>query len=122
MPNKRKTIEGRLTKLATFKARHSHCSHPITPSGEYYSLGQWCAGQVRGSYKKIQEGKTPLLPSLQDQIERFEALGFEWSRTRRFQEWSAELAAFKTKHGHCTVILLKFLRANINHWVNDVIK
>ena len=57
---------------------------------------------MKVSSKKIQEGKTPKRPLSQDQIERFEALSFEWVRkTTVFEERLAELAAFKAKHRHC---------------------
>jgi len=97
---KRNAFEVRLAELAAFKANHGHCNASQTKSREYQSLGKWCS-HVRVSYKQIQEGKTLRHPLSQDQIGRLEALGFEWSKHRSFEERLAELVAFKTKHGHC---------------------
>ena len=94
------TFEERLAELAAYQAKHGHCYVPTSPSSKYYSLGEWC-GKMRGAYKNIQQGKTPSIVLWQDQIDRLEALGFEWSGNNTFDKWFAELAAFKAKHGHC---------------------
>lgn len=95
------SFEERLVELAAFKVKHGHCNAPQTRSSQYVSLGVWCS-EMRASYKRIQQGKTPRSALSQDQIERLDALSFEWVRnTASFEEGFAELAAFKAKYGHC---------------------
>ena len=70
------TFEERLVELAAFKAKHGHCNALCIRSSEYFSLGTWCSS-MRGCYKQKQEGMTSGRQLSQDQIDRFEALGFE---------------------------------------------
>jgi len=100
---KQEMFEDRFAELAAFTTKHGHCNPSITPSSEYDSLRDWCNG-VRYVYKEnMQQRKTTIMGTLShDQIRRLEELGFEWNKNKSFEDWFGELAAFKTKHGHCT--------------------
>ena len=74
---KHRMFEGRFTDLVALKTKHWHYNTPCNSSSEYYSLGVWC-NEMRGSYKQIQQSKSPRSPLSQDLIGRLEALGFEW--------------------------------------------
>jgi hypothetical protein len=100
---KSKTFEEWLTELTAYIAEHGHCNILQSETGPYKPLGAWCS-HMRGSYKQIQEGKTPSRLLTQDQISRLDALDFEWNKkVNTFEEWLAQLTAFKAEHGHCSV-------------------
>ena len=103
------------------KLAHGNCNAPSTSSSEYYSLGQWFT-LMRGCYKQIQEGETPSCPLLQNQVERLEATGLEWSRNITFKDGLAELAAFKAKQSMVTAMLPKLRQVNITHLVYGTIQ
>jgi hypothetical protein len=56
-----KTFDERFNDLMAFKSKFGHCNVPCTNSStdKHLSLGQWC-GDIRRSYKAIQEGRGKL--------------------------------------------------------------
>ena len=117
---RRKSFEERVAELVAFKAKHGHYNVSTSTSNEYKSLFFWC-GIVRYSYKQIKEGKTPRHPLSQDQIERLEALGFEWRRNFVFEKRLAELAALKAKHGHCNTSTTRSSESrSLGRWCSEI--
>jgi len=107
--NKRKrrapqqSFDDRFNDFMAFKAKNSHCDVPRT--GENASLGQWC-GQLRSSYKKIQNNQKPRTKLSDAQIQRLNDAGFKWSLGKAksgFDEHFNDLMAFKAKFDHCDV-------------------
>ena len=97
-------FDERFIDLMSFKAKYGHCDVPRT--GENASLGQWC-GQLRSSYKKIQNNQKPTKLKLSDeQIQRLNDEGFKWSlRTvgAAFNKRFNDLMTFKANYGHSNV-------------------
>jgi hypothetical protein len=89
--------------LMTFKVKYGHCD--VSKHGEDASLGQWCC-KLRGSYKKIQNNQKPRIKLSDEQIQRLNDAGFNWSLRKvasTFDERFNDLMAFKAKYGHCNV-------------------
>ena len=98
-------FDQRLKDLKAFKAKFGHCNVPesIHPSNKsYQKLAQWCK-RVRVSRRSIDEGKPPAQRLSKAQIERLDAVGFQWKKMNYFDERLKELKAFKAKFGHCNV-------------------
>jgi hypothetical protein len=75
-----KTFDERFKDLMAFKSEFGHCNVTCKRSSNntHLSLGQWC-GEVRRSYKAIQEGRGMVRCKLSKaDIKRLEKAGFEW--------------------------------------------
>jgi hypothetical protein len=59
--SKKVPFDERFKDLMAFKAEYGHCNVPKTNSrnNKHLPLGQWC-GDIRRSYKAIQEGRGKL--------------------------------------------------------------
>jgi hypothetical protein len=119
--NKRKrrapqqSFDDRFNDLMAFKAKHGHCD--VSQIDENASLGQWCT-VLRGSYKKVQNNQKPNRKLSDQQIQRLDDAGFNWSlRTggSGFDKRFNDLMAFKTKYGHCNVSFT-FENASLGQW------
>ena len=77
------------------------CWIASTSTGDDASLGNWC-GELRVSYKKMQNNQEPRTTLSDEQIQRLNDAGFKWSlrKAERFND----LMAFKAKYGHCDVV------------------
>jgi hypothetical protein len=100
------TFDDRIEELRAFKAKFGHCNVTLSTSATnqpYLSLGRWCS-QVLHCRRLIEEGM-PVTHKLSNaQIERLDALGFQWGVTSlSFDERIEELRAFKANVGHCNV-------------------
>ena len=62
--------------LMSFKAKYGHCD--VSQNGDYIFLGKWC-GEMRVSYKKIQNNQKPNMKLSDEQIQRLNDAGFKWS-------------------------------------------
>ena len=96
-------FDERFNDLMSFKAKYGHCN--VSKRGENASLGHWCY-KLRGSYKKIQNNQKPNRKLSDEQIQRLNDAGFNWSLRKvgpGFDERFNELMAFKAKYGHCDV-------------------
>jgi hypothetical protein len=90
----------------------------------YLSLGKWCA-KVRQSRRLIEEGR-PVTHKLSNvEIERLDAVGFQWElKSAAFDKHIEELRAFKAKFGHCNVTQstsasnMPYL--SLGHWCSKV--
>jgi hypothetical protein len=103
------SFDKRIEELRAFKAKFGHCKVKISNSASnkpYVSLGQWCKA-FRRSRRLIEEGKPVNLKLSKAQIERMDAVGFEWKLKSAFEEHLKELMAFKAKFGHCKVTISK---------------
>ena len=87
-----------------FKEKFGHCNVMQKRTGEYQSLGNWCAN-LRTSYKKIRNSETPSLKLSEEQIRQLENAGFKWSLStvRTFDEWYGELMKYEEKFGDCNM-------------------
>jgi hypothetical protein len=96
-------FDERFIDLMSFKAKYGHCN--VSHTGEDVSLGKWCT-DLRYSYKKIQNNQKPNRKLSDEQIQRLNDAGFNWSLRKvgpGFDERFNELMAFKAKYGHCDV-------------------
>jgi len=96
-----KSFDERFKDLVDFQQKFGHCDVPRKKSSEYQSLGKWC-DQLRVSYKKIQNRKTPAIKLTEDRMRQLEDAGFKLSPCT-FDKRYAELMKFKEKFGHCNV-------------------
>ena len=73
-------FDDRFNDLMSFKAKYGHCD--VSKYGEDASLGQWCSN-LRGSYKKIQNNQEPNNKLSDEQIQRLNDAGFNWSLQKK---------------------------------------
>ena len=71
---KGQSFDDRFNDLMAFKAKYGHCD--VSRNGENASLGRWC-GQLRVSYKKIENNQKPRKKLSNDQIQRLNYAGFK---------------------------------------------
>jgi hypothetical protein len=108
------SFDDRMKDLQAFKEEHGHCNVSLSKSdknAKYKSLGRWCS-QLRQSYRTIKQGGSPHSKLSDDDIQRLERLGFEWSLRAYeerffFNDRVKDLQAFKEEHGHCNVPISK---------------
>jgi hypothetical protein len=97
-------FDDRFNDLMAFKAKYGHCN--VSKRGENASLGSWCS-LLRGSHNKMQNNQTPNMKLSDEQIQRLNDAGFNWSVGRTavsaFDERFNDLMAFKAKYGNCDV-------------------
>jgi hypothetical protein len=55
----------------------------------------------------------------EEQIRRFDELGFAWSRASEWMRRFHELEAFKKEHGHCNLPRKSKTHAALGHWVHN---
>ena len=122
------TFGERIEQLKTFKAKFGHCNVTKSKSASnkpYVSLGKWCYS-IRYRRRLMEEGNPTSKDLSKDQIERLNALGFQWKiRTKTtFEERIEELKAFKAKFGHYNVTESKSasnkLYLSLGNWCNGV--
>jgi hypothetical protein len=101
----RKNFEERLKELRKFKQKHGHCQVPHKfPQNP--QLGTWVDTQRRlyRAHKRAPGRPTTLS---QENIEKLLEVGFNFEpRPSREETWNArlaELAQYKSTHGHCNV-------------------
>jgi hypothetical protein len=85
--------------LCDFHAEHGHCRVPATHP---HSLGGWVRNQRR-EYNKLLHSRPSTLT--QTRLERLEALGFVWFKSRK-EAWDEQYSAlvnFYNLHGHSNV-------------------
>ena len=123
--NKRKrrapiqSFDDRFNDLMAFKAKYGHCDVPRT--GENASLGTWCI-ELKRSYKKIQNNQKPRTKLSDEQIQRLNDAGFNWSLEKLasgFDKRFNGLMAFKAKYGHCDVSQLSE-NASLGTWCSEL--
>jgi hypothetical protein len=86
--------EEMFTELVRYKKLHGTCNVPRSWE-DTPGLANWVNNQ-RAFYKRKKLSF--------DQVERLEALGFEWDpRTARWEEMFSQLARYKDQHGDCDV-------------------
>ena len=91
--------------LMIFKGRHGHCDVLVPQIDEYHAfLSQWC-NNLRASYEKIQGNQKPIMNLSNEQIQRLNDAGFNWSLKSKesFDNHFNDLMIFKGRHGHCDV-------------------
>ena len=77
---------------------YDHCN--VSGTGDDASLGQWC-GELRVSYKQIQNNQPPRMKLSNEQIQRLNDAGFEWclrKGSKSFDERFIDLVAYKAKY------------------------
>ena len=99
--------EMQYTRLLEFHREHGHC---VVPAGNerLRNLFKWARHQPR------LRAAGSLSPA---QMERLDALGFDWRerRTRSWDENFARLREFKERHGHC--LITKSQAPDLQKWV-----
>jgi len=101
-------------RLEAFRKTHGHCN---VPSGT--ALGQWV-------YKQREFRRLRKLDA--EQIQRLDAIGFDWVKPfrlgdeleARWRQKVRELEVFKKKHGHCQVPQKDRARYGLGVWVANV--
>ena len=73
-------LTNRFNDLNAFKAKYGHCN--VSERGEDASLGKWC-GQLRVSYKKLQNKQKQHTKLSDEQIQRLNDANFKWSLQKR---------------------------------------
>ena len=115
-----RTFDERYAELMKFKEKVGHCNVSRNKSGEYKSLGKWCS-HLRTSYNKIQKKETPNRKLSQENIQKLEDAGFEWSLLSTFDERYAELMKYKEKFHHCNVPQRGSGEyQSLGHWCNNL--
>jgi uncharacterized small protein (DUF1192 family) len=123
-----KTFQKRIEELRAFKAKFGHCNVTVSKSVSnkpYLSLGEWCAN-VRHSPRLIEEGKQKQarVNLSKAEIERLDAVGFQWKLKSACDERIEELRAFKAKFGHCNVTVSKSVSNKpylpLGQWCSEV--
>jgi hypothetical protein len=117
------SFDDRFNDLMAFKTKYGHCD--ISRTGENATLGQWC-GNLRVSYKKIQNNQKPNNKLSNKQIQRLNDAGFKWSlraqkKSSVFDDRFNDLMAFKTKYGHCDVPCSRTgENASLGQWCSEM--
>jgi hypothetical protein len=113
------TFDERIEELRAFKAKFGHCNVTQSQSAwnkPYLSLGYWCS-HVRSSRRVIEKLSNA-------QIERLDAVGFQWKLENAFDKRIEELRAFKAKFGHCNVTQSRSATnkpyLSLGHWCRKV--
>jgi hypothetical protein len=121
-----KTFDECIEELRAFKAKFGHCNVTRSRSASnkpYLVLGQWCYS-IRRSRRLIEEGKPAHHKMSKAQIERLDALGFQWKLNTTFDERIEELRAFKAKFGHCNATESKSPSnkpyVSLGHWCTSI--
>ena len=97
------SFDDRLEELIAYKDQHGHCD--VRQSGEFQSLGHWCA-KVRRTKRTMDKNGKPKVCLSDDQMKRLNDMGFLWISNRSytsFDDHLEELIAYKDQHGHCDV-------------------
>jgi hypothetical protein len=90
-PRKSSVFDKRFNDLMAFKAKYGHCD--VSRNGENASLGRWC-GQLRVSYKKIENNQKPRKKLSSVQIQRLNNAGFKLSLRDLPKNGPREISAF----------------------------
>ena len=123
-------FEKRCRELVEFKEEFGHFDVPQRFANNP-SLGRWC-GDMRGEYKKNQEGMRTKYNLSKDRIDRLEEIGFLWQgvnltkndkRTsviydKAFEKHCNGLVAFIEKHGHSNVPQRCPINLKLGQWCN----
>jgi len=104
IPAPNQSFDKHFNDLMAFKAKYGHCDVSRTRTGDNAKLGRWC-GEMRSSYKKIQNDEMPNMNLSDEQIQRLNDAEFKWSLRGNFDNRFNDLMAFKAKYGHCDVPL-----------------
>jgi hypothetical protein len=113
-----KTFDDRFNDLMAFKTKYGHCD--VSTRGDDVSLGKWCS-QLRGSYQKMQNKQKPQMKLSDEQIQRLNDAGFQWSLRKVvsvFDNRFNDLMAFKAKYGNCDVSSKRGEDASLGMWCN----
>ena len=102
IPAPNQSFDKHFNDLMAFKAKYGHCDVSRTRTGDNAKLGRWC-GEMRSSYKKIQNDEMPNMNLSDEQIQRLNDAEFKWSLREKFDKRFNDLMAFKAKYGHCDV-------------------
>jgi len=92
--------ESKLQELVDFQHEHGHCRVPSKTV-----LGRWVQ-RLRSQKKNFNESSPRKNGLTEEQIQRLEATGMEWSVAPIRTPWMKrykELVDFKDEHGHCDV-------------------
>lgn len=110
------TFEQHLSELIKFKKDNGHTRVPHVFE-ENPKFGRW-VHHIKLSYNKIQKGEKPMIKIDQEQIDKLNAIGFQWrirvlvstntgnrdDKEIQFDEWMKQLKAYHGIHGHCNVV------------------
>jgi len=97
--------------LREFHEKHGHCNVPKESYVGNPSLGRWVANQRTA--RKINR-------LAREQIERLDALGFDWGRhASRWEEMFMALCSFRRKQGHCNVPAVYMAYPRLSKWVRQ---
>lgn len=96
--------EQRFWELQQYKQRHGHCN---VPKGS--PLGSWVSRQRTVNRKNI------ILP---ERAEKLMAIGFDFGKHKKFDEYFSELEEFKQRHGHCDVPKKYLENESLGLWVH----
>ncbi len=110
------TFEQNLAELIRFKKDNGHTRVPHEFE-ENPKLGRW-VHHIRLSHNQIQRGEKPMIKIDQKQIDKLNAIDFQWrirvlvssktgnhdNKEIKFDEWMEQLKAYHGINGHCNVV------------------
>lgn len=122
--SKRCSFEERCEQLLEFRKNNGHCNvHYNKHDNRNPALEKWCT-EIRRAYNNLNDGKKKRRNLSKDRIERLEEIGFKWTvgvgHCEVFDKHCRDLEAFKSKYGHCSVMIKDINCPSLGNWCSKM--